>query len=250
MIVTLAFIVQNIFGLELQVLLANTSKNTTDNLSTLNVYTWMDYLDPEIVSDFEKEFHLRVNVDYYDDEDVMFSLVQSQPDRYDVVFPTDYMVDLMMKSNLLSKLDMHHIPNQRNIKARFRTLLSRKWKGYCVTIDWGGVGIAYNAKFVKCNVDSWSIFLDAQYKGRMAMVSNGNEVMSVGQKLLGYPLNPTNPKDMDEALKLLKKVKPLLQNEGFMSYDKIRKNLLSEELWLAQCYNADAAFVNRENNAV
>ena len=249
-IVTLGFIVQNIFGLELKVLQSNTSKNTTDNSSTLNVYTWMDYLDPEIVSNFEKEFHVKVNVDYYDDEDVMFSLVQSQPERYDVVFPTDYMVDLMMKSNLLSKLDMRHIQNQKNIKARFRTLMNRKWKGRCVTIDWGGVGIAYNAKYVNYGVDSWGVFWDTKYKGRMALVNNGYEVMLVGQKFLGYPLNPTNPKAMDAAFEVLKELKPLLQEEGFMSYDKIREKLLSEELWLAECYNADSAFVNERNNAV
>ncbi|HHT9136195.1 MAG TPA: ABC transporter substrate-binding protein [Candidatus Wunengus sp. YC60] len=249
-IVTLGFIVQNIFELETGVLLSDTSKNTTYNSPILNVYTWVDYLDPEIVSDFEKEFHVKVHVDYYDDEDIMFSLVQSRPERYDIIFPTDYMVDLMMRSNLLSKLDMRHVPNQKNIKAKFRTLINKKWKGYCVTIDCGGVGIAYNTKYVKCNVDSWGIFWDAKYKGRMALVSNGYEVMSVGQKLLGYPLNPTNPKDMDDALKLLKNLKPLLQGEGFMSYDKIRERLLSEELWLAECYNADAAFVNQENNAV
>jgi spermidine/putrescine transport system substrate-binding protein len=249
-IVTLGFIVQNIFGLELNVLQSDTSKNTTDNSSILNVYTWMDYLDPEIVSDFEKEFHVKANVDYYDDEDVMYSLVQSQPERYDVVFPTDYMVDLMMKSNLLSKLDMRHIPNRKNIKARFRTLMNRKWKGRCVTIDWGGVGIAYNIKYVKCGVDSWSIFWDTKYKGRMALLNNGYEVMSVGQKLLGYPLNPTDPKVMGAALEVLKELKPLLQEEGFMSYDKIREKLLTEELWLAECYNADSAFVNERNNAV
>lgn len=69
-------------------------KDVNEKLPVLNVYTWVDYLDPEIVSDFEKEFHVNVHVDFYDDEDVMYSLVQSQPGRYDVVFPTDYMVDL------------------------------------------------------------------------------------------------------------------------------------------------------------
>lgn len=151
---------------------------------------------------------------------------------------------------MLLKLDMQEIPNEKDIKSRFKTLINRKWKGYYVTLDWGGVGIAYNTKYVKELVDSWRIFWDERYKGRMALVNNGNEVMSVGQKLLGYPLNPTDPKVMDESFRLLKEVKPLLQEEGFMSYDKIRGRLISEELWVAQCYNADASIVNEENNAV
>lgn len=218
--------------------------------SVLNVYTWIDYLDPKIISDFEKEFRVKVHVDFYEDEEEMFSAVQSDPGQYDVVFPTDYMADLMMKTNLLLKLDLDQIPNIQNIESRFKTLINKKWKGYFVTLDWGGVGIAYNSKYVKETIDSWRIFLDTKYKGQMALVNNGNEVMSIGQKLLGYPLNPTDPKVMDEALKILKKIKPLLQNEKFMAYNKIRERLISEELWIAQCYNADASIANEENHAV
>lgn len=218
--------------------------------SLLNVYTWADYLDPEIVSDFEREFQVKVHIDVYDDEEEMFSAVQSDPGQYDVVFPTDYMADLMMKTNLLLKLDLGRILNIKDIESRFRTLMNKKWKGYFVILDWGGVGIAYNAKYVKEPVDSWRIFWDTKYSGRMALVNNGNEVMSIGQKLLGYPLNPTNPAVMDKALELLKEIKPLLQGERFMAYNKIRERLFSEELWIAQCYNADAAIANKENSAV
>lgn len=71
--------------------------NTHTEQPLLNVYTWVDYLDPEIISDFEREFHVQVHVDVYDDEEEMFSAVQSDPGHYDVVFPTDYMADLMKK---------------------------------------------------------------------------------------------------------------------------------------------------------
>ncbi len=233
----------------------NTQQPDTRNVahsknSLLNVYTWVDYLDPEIISDFEKEFHAKVYVDVYDDEEEMFSAIQSGTGQYDIVFPTDYMADLMIKTNLLLKLDPDRIPNKQHIESRFKTLINKKWKGYFVTLDWGGVGIAYNAKYVKGHVNSWHIFWDTKYKGRMALVNNGNEVMSIGQKLLGYPLNPNMPDVMDKALKLLGEIKPLLQDEGFMAYNKIRERLISEELWIAQCYNADAAIANEENHNV
>lgn len=225
-------------------------KDVKSEQPVLNMYTWVGYLDPEIVSDFEKEFQVKVQVDFYEDEEEMFSAIQSNPGQYDIVFPTDYMVDLMTKTNLLLKLDMEQIPNMRNIESRFKTLINKKWKGYFVTLDWGGVGIAYNTKYVKEPVDSWRIFWDTRYRGRMALVNNYNEVMSIGQKLLGFPLNPTDPKVMDKALELLEEIKPLLQGEGFLPYNEIRKRLISEELWIAQCYNADTAIAHEENNAV
>lgn len=88
----------------------------------------MDYLKPEIISAFEKEFNVKVHVDFYDDEDVMYSLVQFQSGRYDVVCPTDYMVDLMIRTKLLLKLSMRQIPNARDIKSRFRTLINRRFE--------------------------------------------------------------------------------------------------------------------------
>lgn len=219
-------------------------------LSVLNVYTWVDFIDPKIFSDFEKEFGVKVNVDYFDDEEVMFSLVQSQPERYDVVFPSDSLTDVMIKTKLLSKLDMRNITNKRNLKARFRTITNRKWKEYSVPIDWGVTGIAYNTKYIKESVAGWDIFWNTKYKGRMALLNNSYDVMTVGQKRLGYSLNLVNPKDMEESLKILKLVKPLLQGEGFMAYDKIMERMKNEELWIAQCYNGDAALVKEKNNDI
>ena len=248
-IVTLGFIAQNILGLEQRAFSSGKSKNTGDSVPTLNVYTWVDYLDPEIVSDFEKEFHVKVHVDFYDLEDAMYSLVQSEPGRYDLVFPSEGSMDEMIKSKLLLKFDEPDIPNLRNLHARFRTIIN-KWKGYCVPIDWGVTGIAYNAKYVKDTVDSWRIFWDVKYKGHTALVNDPYEVMSVGLKLLGYQLNPQNPNELDATLKILKKLKPLLHNECFIAYNEIREKLRNETLWIAQCYNGDAAILNDEDNDI
>ena len=135
-IVALGFIAQNLLGLEQKAFSSGKSKNSGNSVPTLNVYTWVDYLDPEIVSDFEKEFHVKVHVDFYDLEDAMYSLVQSEPGRYDLVFPSESSMDEMIKSKLLLKFDEPDIPNLRNLHARFRTIIN-KWKGYCVPIDWG-----------------------------------------------------------------------------------------------------------------
>ena len=224
--------------------------NTNEDKSVLNVYTWVDYIDPEIFFDFEKEFHVKVHIDFYDDEELMFSTIQSGSGRYDVIFPSDSLTDVMIKSGLLSKLNMRRIPNVRYLRDKFRVITKRKWMGYSIPIDWGITGIAYNKKYVKESVDSWDIFWKTKYKDKMALLNNSYDVMTVGQKRLGYSLNPANPTDIIESLKVLKVLNPLLQEEGFMPYSKIMGRLISEELWIAQCYNGDAALVNEENDAI
>ena len=248
-IVVLGCIAQNLLGLEQKAFSSGKSKNTGDSVPTLNVYTWVDYLDPEIVSDFENEFHVKVHADFYDIEDAMYSLVQSEPGRYDLVFPSEGTMDAMIQSKLLLKFDEPDIPNLRNLNARFRTIIN-KWKRYCVPIDWGVTGIAYNAKYVKDTVDSWRIFWDVKYKGHTALVNDPYEVMSVGLKLLGYQLNPQNPNELDATLKILKELKPLLYDECFIAYDEIREKLRNGTLWIAQCYNGDAAILNDEDNNI
>lgn len=224
--------------------------NTNENRLVLKVYTWGDFIDPEIFLDFEKEFHVKVQIDYYDDEELMFSTIQSGPGRYDVIFPSDSLTDVMLKSGLLSKLNMRRIPNIRYLRDKFRVITKRKWMGYSIPIDWGVTGIAYNTKYVTESVDSWDTFWRTKYKDKMALLNNSYDVMTVGQKRMGYSLNPANPSDIIESMKVLKALKPLLQEEGFMPYSKIMERLKTGELWIAQCYNGDAALVNEENDAI
>ncbi len=224
--------------------------NINEDKPVLNVYTWVDFIEPEIYSDFEKEFHVKVHIDFYDDEELMFSTIQSGAGQYDVIFPSDSLTDVMLKSGLLSKLNMRRIPNMRYLRDKFRVITKRKWMGYSIPIDWGVTGIAYNTKYVKECVDSWDIFGKTKYKGKMALLNNSYDVMTVGQKRLGYSLNPDNPTDIIESFKILKAFRPFLQEEGFMPYNKIMEKLKNEELWIAQCYNGDAALVNEENNAI
>lgn len=225
-------------------------KDVRSDPSVLHVYTWEDYIDPEIFAEFEKEHQVKVHVEFFDDENVMYSTVQSEPGRYDVVFPSDSMTEWMVKSSLLSKLNVRNIPNIKHLKAEYRCLISKKWQNCGIPIDWGVTGIAYNTKYVKEPITSWGIFWDTTYKGRTALVNDSYEVMSVGLKYLGYSLNPDNPKDLEKSFRVLHELKPLLQGEGFLSYAEIVEKLKNEELWITQCYNGDVALIHEENNNI
>lgn len=250
LIVLWSVLVHDLSGSTPNVLQSSAKNSINVDVNVLNVYTWVDFIDPEIFLDFEKEFHVKVHIDFYDDEELMFSTIQSESGRYDVIFPSDSLTDVMLKSGLLSKVNMRLIPNIRYLRDKFRVITKRKWMGYSIPIDWGVTGIAYNTNYVKESVDSWNIFWNTKYKGKTALLNNSYDVMTVGQKSLGYSLSPADPTDIIESLKVLKALKPLLQEEGFMPYSKIMERLKNEELWIAQCYNGDAALVNEENDAI
>ncbi len=240
----------NVYGLDTETFLPDVRKDLRGDKEVLNVYAWADYIDPGIFADFEKEFHIKVNVEFFDDENVMFSLIQSEPGRFDITFPSDSMTEWMLKSNLLLKLRRGNIPNVQNLKTRFRGFVNKKWKWYSIPIDWGVTGIAYNTKYVREPVESWSVFWNTNYKGRTALVNDSYEVMSVGLKRLGYPLNPANPGCLEKSFRILKELKPLLREEGFLSYMNIVEKLKNEELWIAQCYNGDVMLINEVNKSI
>ena len=138
----------------------------------LYIYNWEDFLAPDTLDNFEAEFGIEVTLDTYEDEEIMFSVIQSDPSSYDVVFPSDSLLVQMVDSQLLAELDHSKIPNLANIDAQF---LDQPWdpgNKYSVPYDWGTTGVVYNSEFVDEPVDSWSVLWDPALSGRIAMLNS------------------------------------------------------------------------------
>jgi spermidine/putrescine transport system substrate-binding protein len=210
----------------------------------LHIYNWEDYFAPTTLDDFEAEFGVEVFLDTYDDEYAMASVVESDTSKYDVVLASGSLVAEMAERRLLAELDLGNIPNLANIDPEF---LDQPWdpgNRHSVPYTWGSTGILYNTKYVDSPTESWSLLRDPSLAGRVALANDYAVVIGLTLKSLGYPLNSSDPDEIEEAVQVLRDQQPLLV--GYLDYFEMEELILSEELWAAQVYNGDAAFLMEE----
>lgn len=210
----------------------------------LSVYNVGDYIDESLISKFEEETGIEVRYETYDTNEMMYQKVKSGSSSYDLVFPSDYMVEKMKAEGLLKKIDFKNIPNFKYIDKDFLNPIYDKTNEYSVPYMWGTFGILYNKKMVKDPVDSWDILWNPKYKGNIMMFDSVRDTMGIALKKLGYSMNSTNPKEIDEAKELLMRQKDLV-----LAYvnDEGKDRLLGEETAMGIIYSGDAVTLIEEN---
>ena len=213
----------------------------------LNVYNWSDYIDEATIPNFQKEFGVKVNYDTFEDNESMLAKVQSGATGYDVLYPTGYMVEIMMKEGLLAPLNHDNIPNISGVNKALRNPPYDSEMKYSIPYQWGTTGFGYNSKKVTGNVDSWSVLFDPKYKGKITVLDDVRGAISVALKYLGYSLNTTSKKELMEAKKLLMEQKPLLK--AYMSAP-VKSLLISNEVWISELWSGDVYMAMEDNDAI
>ncbi len=211
----------------------------------LNIFNWSDYIAEDTIPNFEKEFGVKVVYDTYEDNEALLAKLQSGAHGYDIVVPTGYMVEIMLKQGLLAPIDHDTIPNLKGISEELENPPYDPGRKYSVPWQWGTTGFAYNSTKVKGEVDSWKLLLDAKYKGKITMLDDMRSALSLPLKLLGYSLNSTSEKELMEAKKILLEQKPLLK--AYISAP-VKSLLISGEVWLSQLYVGDTLMAKEEND--
>ena len=216
----------------------------TDSKKVLNVYNVGDYIDENIITLFEEKTGIDVQYETYDTNEMMYQKVKSGSTNYDLIFPSDYMVEKMKSEGLLQKIDFKNIPNMKYIDKSFLNPIYDETNEYSVPYMWGTFGILYNKKMVKEPVDSWNILWNPKYKGNIMMFDSVRDTMGISLKRLGYNMNKTNPKEINEAMKELMKQKDLV-----LAYvnDEGKDRLLGEEVAMGIAYSGDAVTLMEEN---
>lgn len=220
------------------------NKVNTSNTKQLNVYNAGDYIDPELITKFEKETGIKVIYNTYDTNETMYSKLKDGSSNYDIAVPSDYMIERMIKQNLVEKIDFKEIPNYKYIGSEFKHLPFDPKDEYSVPYMWGTIGIVYNTKIVKKPVDSWNILWDKDYKGQIVMFDSIRDAMGVSLKRLGYSFNSTDPKQINEAADALKEEKPLVQ--AYM-VDEVKDAMISGEAAIAPVWSGDGKAIMDEN---
>ena len=185
--------------------------------TTLNIYNWGEYMSDgsegslDVVKEFEKLTGIKVNYSTYDSNESMYSLIKYGGVSYDIVIPSDYMIERMINENMLQKIDTSKLSNYHLIDDKYKGLYYDTNNEYSVPFSVGMVGLIYNSKIVTETPDSWSIMWDEKYKNDILTFNNPRDTFAIAQFLLGQDINTTSKKDWNAAAQLLKKQKSVLQ---------------------------------------
>jgi len=209
------------------------------------VYNWGDYIDPDLIPVFEKETGIKVVYETYDSNEAMYTKLKPGNTVYDLIFPSDYMVERMVKEDMLDKIDMTNIPNIKHIDERFIGLEFDPTGLYSVPYMWGTVGILYNTEMVDDAVDSWNILWDEKYKGQIFMYDSQRDTIAAALRLLGYSVNTRSIDELNHAKEKLIAQKPLVQ--AYIR-DEVKDKMIGGEGALAITYSGDAMFCMSEND--
>lgn len=214
--------------------------------NSLVVYNWGEYIGPDVLDEFEEETGISIIYDEFETNEIMYPKVEAGAVVYDVICPSDYMVQKMIENDLLEPLDYDKIPNISNIDPDYLKSAEQFDPGnrYCVPYCWGTVGILYNKTMVDEPVDSWDILWDEKYKDEILMQDSVRDTFAVALKRLGYSLNSTDSKELQEAADSLKEQKDLVQA---YVVDQVRDKMIGNEAALGVIYSGEAIYTQREN---
>ncbi|WP_423219560.1 ABC transporter substrate-binding protein [Clostridium novyi] len=211
---------------------------------TLNVYNWGDYIDESVIKEFEKEYNIKVNYETFATNEDMYVKIKKGGTDYDVLVPSDYMITKMINENMLEKIDMNNIPNYKDIPSKFKNLAFDPKNEYSVPYMWGTVGIVYNTKLIKDNIDSWDALWNPKYKDQILMVDSQRDAIAVALKKLGYSMNTTNKAELEKAKQELIKQKPLVH--AYVG-DEVKDLMADEEGAIAVVWSGDAVTIMKNN---
>lgn len=179
---------------------------------TVNLYNWQAYINPDNVKAFQQQFGQKVTQDFYVSNEALLAKLQAGARGYDVIVPTGYMVEIMIKQGLLYKLAKDHLPNFKNVDAKFTNLSFDSGNQYSVPKDWGTTGFGYRTDRLP-PMTSWADFwkhATTTASGKVTVLDGENEVIGSALKMLGYSYNSVDPNELNHAKSQLMLLKPHL----------------------------------------
>lgn len=212
--------------------------------TTLNVLNWGDYIDEDVLGQFEELTGITVKYFTTASNEEMLIKVGASDSEFDICFPSDFTTERMIQLDMLHKINKDNIPNLQYMDARFLGLDFDKNNDYSVPYMWGTVGILYNTTMVDEPVTSWDILWDEKYAGQIYMYDSIRDTMAVALKKLGYSINSMNEAEILEAQDALIAQKPLVK--AYLD-DRIKDGMINGEGALGVIYSGDAFWCMQEN---
>lgn len=203
---------------------------------TLNLYTWAEMFDPEVLADFEAETGITVNYTNFDyDETMLAKLESTKGGDYDLVIADDYIIETVIAEGLAQKLDRGQIPNFGNINPLYQGQFYDPTDAYTVPYGAGVQTIVYNPAFVETEVTGYADLWNEEFEENIAIIANYRVIVGMALKVLGFSYNTNDPNELNEAGELLYKLAP---NIRLIKDDNLQDDLISGEVNAAVMYTS------------
>ncbi len=211
------------------------------------VYNWGEYIDPETLDMFTEETGIKVIYDEFETNEIMYPKVEAGATVYDVICPSDYMIQKMRDNDLLAEINWDNVPNARQyIGAQYYEQAKEfdPENKYAVPYCWGTVGILYNKSMVDEPVESWDILWDDKYADSILMQDSVRDAFMVALKRAGYSMNTMDESELNAARDALIEQKPIVQA---YVVDQVRDKMIGNEAAIGVIYSGEAIYSQREN---
>lgn len=216
-----------------------------DKKQTLYVYNWAEYIEPEIIEQFEQENNCKVSIDNFDSNEAMLAKLLAGGTGYDVVFPTSYIVNSMKQHDLLARIDKSKLPNVViNFDRNYERFLENKDFEWSVPYAFGMTGIAWRNDKVEFPTNlSWTVLANNKFK-RICLLDDIREMIGIGLKVNGFSVNSTNRVEHEKALNTI-----LAWKKNAIKLDNVqyRTELVSAQIYISLGYNSDVLQVKDES---
>ncbi|MGX6970048.1 ABC transporter substrate-binding protein [Vagococcus bubulae] len=233
------------------VLLAVTSFNLAKTSGAsgsrvLTIYNWGDYIDPSLIKQFEKEYNYKVIYETFDSNESMMTKIKQGGTAYDLTIPSEYMIQKMVKQDMLIPLDHSKIKGLENIDSRFLNIPFDPKNKFSIPYFWGTLGIIYNDEFVKeGQIKHWDDLWNPSLKNNVMLIDGAREVIGLALNSDGHSLNSKNDKQLENASKKLDGLTP---NVKAIVADEIKMYMINGESAAAVTFSGEAASMLEEND--
>ena len=214
----------------------------------INVLNWSSYIPMDVIEDFEKETEINVNYSTYSSNEELLAKVSSAKEgTYDLIFPSDYMIEIMGSRNLIESIDLDRLNNLNNINPNYLGLEYDINNEYSIPFIAATTVIAVNRDKITDEIDSYNDLLNTKYKNEIVLIDDQRIIIGMGLLASGFDMNSTSKKELEVAKEWLLKLKPNLKA---YDSDSPKNFLITQEASIAVLWNAEAALAKQNNSNI
>ena len=212
----------------------------------LSIYNWSDYVAPDTIPNFEREFGVRVTYDVYESNEELLAKLLAGARGYDLVFPSSYALSVLVATGLAAPVHRAYLTNWGNVAPLFLNPAVDPGNAHSVPWQWGITGLAYRADKV-APPESWSVLQDVRYAGKMTQLDDGRDVIGSWLRFRGHSLNSRDVGELTAA-----KADAISAKRNLKAYlsAPVKGQLISGDVWIAQLWNGDATQARAEQPAI